>query len=167
MNTRGPVLIAVGLVLAGCAGLGANNPSDQGAATRTAVPSATAPAAPAGGAPADLSTRTDDQGAVVFTATPLNLDGSGDTLDFDVTMNTHSVDVGWDLAARSVLRTDAGVEVQAVSWPVGSGHHYGGTLSFPASTPEGVPVLQGASVLTLVIRDTDVPERVFTWNLDS
>ena len=111
--------------------------------------------------------QTDDQGAVVFTATPLNLDAPGDTLDFDVTMNTHSVDVAWDLAAQSLLRTDTGVEVQAESWPIGSGHHYAGTLSFPAHTADGASVLEGASVLTLVIRDTDVPVRLFTWDLES
>lgn len=96
--------------------------------------------------------------------TPLNIDPPGASLDFDVSMNTHSVDLAWDLAAQSVLKTDTGLEVVGLSWPVGNGHHYAGTLSFPA-TAEGQPLLDGAATLTLLIRDTDVPERVFTWEL--
>jgi hypothetical protein len=152
------------ILLAGCSSPVVTSSAGSKTATRTAVPSATAQTAVE---PTEGETRTDEQGAVVFTATPLNADAAGDTLDFEVTMNTHSVDVAWDLAARSVLRTDTGVEVQAVSWPIGSGHHYSGTMSFPGRTADGASILEGATVLTLVIRDTDVPERVFTWELES
>jgi hypothetical protein len=75
------------------------------------------------------------------------------------------VDLSWDLAAQSILRTDGGLEVQGTSWPVGNGHHYGGTLEFPARTEAGEALLEGARTLSLVIRDTDVAERVFTWEL--
>jgi hypothetical protein len=109
--------------------------------------------------------RADSQGAVKFVVTPLNLAASGETLDFDVSMNTHSVSVSWDLAAQSVLKTDTGLEMKGLSWPVGGGHHYGGTLTFPAKTPDGKALLEGAQTLTLTIRDTDVPERVFVWEL--
>ena len=109
--------------------------------------------------------RTDSQGAVEFVVTPLNLTTPGETLDFDVSMNTHSVDVSWNLAAQSVLKTDTGLEVKGLSWPVGSGHHYQGTLTFPAKTAEGKTLLDGATTLTLTLRDTDVPERVFVWEL--
>jgi len=68
----------------------------------------------------------------------LNLIAPVETLDFDVTMDTHSVDLSWDLAAQSTLATDAGVEVKGLSWPVGNGHHYEGTLSFPLKTADGV-----------------------------
>jgi hypothetical protein len=119
----------------------------------------------AGSAPAGELARTDTQGAVEFVLTPLNLDAAGATLDFDVSMNTHSVDLGWDLAAQSVLSTDTGLEVTGQSWPVGSGHHYEGTLSFPVSAAGGEALLDGAATLTLTIRDTDVPERSFTWDL--
>lgn len=110
--------------------------------------------------------RSDAQGAVEFVVKPLNLGAAGATLDFDVSMNTHSVDLGWDLAAQSLLTTNTGLEVMGQSWPVGSGHHYEGTLSFPVLTADGAPLLEGAATLTLTIRDTDVPERVFTWELE-
>jgi hypothetical protein len=109
--------------------------------------------------------RSDTQGAVGFVVTPLNLAAPGATLDFDVSMNTHSIDLGWDLAARSRLVTDTGLEVSGQSWPVGSGHHYEGTLSFPATTAEGQSLLDGAARLTLSISGTDVAERLFTWEL--
>jgi hypothetical protein len=97
--------------------------------------------------------------------TPLNLAVPGETLDFDVSMNTHSVDLGWNLAALSTLSTDAGLAVQGVSWPVGSGHHYEGTLTFPAKTGDGRALLEGAKTLTLTIRDAGAAERVFVWEL--
>ena len=118
---------------------------------------------PAGAAP-DL-VRTDAQGAVEFAVTPLNLTSPGETLDFDISLNTHSVDLVWDLAAQSTLRTDAGLEVKGQNWPVGSGHHYDGKLTFPAQTPDGTSLLTGAKKLTLIVRDAGAPERVFTWDL--
>lgn len=141
------------LALTGCAVQPASPP---GPGVSTAAPSAPAVAALA---------RTDVQGAVEFVVTPLNLTAPNATLDFDVSMNTHSIDLGWDLAALSTLRTDAGVEVAGQTWPVGSGHHYDATLSFPATTADGRALLDGAATLTLTIRNTDVAERVFIWEL--
>ena len=102
---------------------------------------------------------------MTFEVTPIGLSVAAETLEFEVVMNTHSVDLAWDLAAQSVLRTDTGLEVQALSWPLGSGHHYSGTLTFPSRSADGAPLLDGAQVLTLIIRDTDVPERTFTWEV--
>jgi hypothetical protein len=109
--------------------------------------------------------RLDEQGAVVFEVTPLNLGTPADTLDFDVAMNTHSVDLGMDLAALSTLSTDNGVVVQASKWDaVPGGHHVEGTLIFP-SAQDGTSILEGASKLTLTIVDVDAPSRVFEWEL--
>lgn len=109
--------------------------------------------------------QTDQQGAVTFAVSPLNLSAPGKTLDFNVSMNTHSVNLGWNLAAQSTLATDTGRQVQGQSWPIGNGHHYQGTLSFPAETADGARLLDGAKRLTLTIRGTDVAERVFIWDL--
>lgn len=162
MKTTAVSLGLLAFLLAGCSTATLGGPAGAATVTRTAVPSATAAVRIE---PAEGQTRTDDQGAVVFAVTPLNLESPGDTLDFEVVMETHSVDLGWDLATLSVLRTDSGQEVQATVWPIGSGHHYSGTLSFLATAAGGKPILDGASVLTLTIRDTDVPERVFVWDL--
>lgn len=116
------------------------------------------------GATDDL-TRTDEQGAVVVKVKPLNLSNPGETLDFDVSMNTHSVNLSMDLATLAELTTGDGRRVRAVKWdgPAG-GHHAEGKLSFPA-TQGGVPVTEGATQVTLTLRNVDAPERVFTWDL--
>lgn len=132
------------------------------ASTSVVLPSATpvSPAAPA----ADLP-RTDSQGSVEFVVTPLNLSQRGETLDFDVAMNTHSVNLSWNLAAQSKLTTDTGMEVKGQGWPVGGGHHDSGTLSFPAKGVDGTPLLAGAKKLTLTIQNAGAPERTFVWDL--
>ncbi len=163
MRLKIPLLLSITLValllLAACS-------SQPAVPTPLPTTAPTQAATQAGKSPAPDLARTDGQGAVEFAVTPLNLSAPGATLDFDVSMNTHSVDLGWDLAAQSTLATDTGLKVPALSWPVGSGHHYDGTLSFPATSADGKALLAGAKTLTLTIRDTDVPERVFTWDLN-
>jgi len=111
-------------------------------------------------------TRMDQQGAVVVEITPLNLATQADTLEFDVSMNTHSVNLSMDLAKLATLTTDTGVSIQAVSWaaPRG-GHHISGKLIFP-SMQDGKPVLEGASKLTITILNVDATSRVFEWELN-
>jgi len=166
MTRRVVFLLASALLLAACSAPSA------GESAATAEPPPVSPATsiadvptPADNpTPASLS-RTDTQGAVEFVVEPLNLNDPGDTLDFTVTMDTHSLDLGWDLAALSMLESGSGSQVGATGWPVGGGHHYAGTLSFPRFEPDGEDLLAGASVLRLIIRGTDVPERVFTWEI--
>ena len=107
--------------------------------------------------------RVDEQGAVEIVITPINLNDPGETLDFQVSMNTHSVDLSMDLATLATLETDTGHAVEAALWdaPRG-GHHVQGTLSFPDSL-DGKLLLDGVTRLTLIIRDIDAPERVFVW----
>ena len=140
---------------------------DQGAMAGLATPTdpSTQPSpTPEAVAAQDLA-RTDSQGAVTMAITPLNLSAPGETLDFEVAMDTHSVDLSMDLATLAVLSADNGRMVQATAWeaPQG-GHHVSGKLSFPASAG-GVAVLEGAAQVTLTVRGVDVPERVFVWEL--
>ena len=109
--------------------------------------------------------REDAQGNVVVIVTPLNLGQSGETLNFDVVMDTHSVDLKMDLTALAELTTDNGLAVKPIKWdaPMG-GHHVSGTLSFPA-TIDGAPLLEGVTTLTLTLLNVDAPERIFTWQL--
>ena len=107
--------------------------------------------------------KADDQGQVSVVVTPLNLNKAWETIDFRVEMNTHSVDLAMDLAALATITTDNGVTVQAIQWdgPAG-GHHVSGMLSFP-TVVDWVPVLEGATKVTLTLVEVDVPERVFKW----
>ncbi len=106
-------------------------------------------------------------GAIVVEITPVDLAASGDTLAFNVSLETHSVDLSMDLAAVSALTTDTGRSVNALSWdaPKG-GHHVSGTLIFPANI-DGARVLSGASKLTITITGLDAPTRTFAWDLSS
>ena len=124
----------------------------------TAVPTQTVEPQP------DL-TKSDAQGSVTVEVKPENLDKPGDALIFDVSMNTHSVDLGMDLTQLAVLTTDTGKTVQALKWdaPRG-GHHVAGKLSFPAAL-DGKKLLDGASSFTITINNVDVPARIFTWQL--
>jgi len=110
-------------------------------------------------------TRTDEQGMVVVEVTPINLGTPADSIEFEVSMNTHSVDLSMDLAALATLTTDTGQSVAAAKWEAPSGgHHVSGTLIFP-SAQEGRSILEGAGKLTLTIVDLDAPSRLFEWDL--
>ncbi len=110
-------------------------------------------------------TRTDQQGAITVEVKPLNLDNPSGQLEFDVVMDTHSVDLSMDLTTLATLTTDTGITVQATVWdaPRG-GHHVEGKLIFPA-VKDGRSILEGAGKLTLTIVDVDAPSRIFDWLL--
>ena len=107
---------------------------------------------------------SDSQGAVTISIEPINLDNPGQTLDFDVKMDTHSIDLGMDISKLSILSIASGKTVEAVKWnaPMG-GHHVEGTLSFPA-TINGMPLLENSEEITIRIIDVDAPARIFKWN---
>jgi hypothetical protein len=113
----------------------------------------------------EFATLSDKQGAVSVDVTPLNLASATDTLDFNVVLDTHSVELSMDLATRATLTTDTGISVEPTLWdaPLG-GHHVKGRLIFPV-TKDGRPVLEGATKLTLTIVNVDVPARIFEWDL--
>ena len=98
---------------------------------------------------------------VTVDVTPITF-AVGQPTKFEVSMNTHSVDLGVDMTAVSTLTDDQGKEYRPVSWDGDGpgGHHRSGVLEFPAL--EGTP-----KSVTLVIRDiAKVPERVFQWDLE-
>ena len=152
-----PLLLTLTLVLAACAPSQASTDqtNPQPASVSTEPPQADA---------GDL-TRTDQQGTVTVEATPLNLENPSEQLEFDVVLDTHSVDLSMDLATLATLTTDTGETVQATLWdaPRG-GHHVEGKLLFPV-TQDGKSILEGAGKLTLTIANVDAPSRVFEWEL--
>ena len=89
---------------------------------------------------------------VEFKVTPLSAS------EFQIEINTHSVDLGFDLTQISVLYDDLGNEYAPLRWegsPPGS-HHRSGILIFPT-------IDDSAKLINLVI--TDSAERKFTWSL--
>ena len=113
----------------------------------------------------DSATRMDDQGAIIFEVTPLNLDQTVESLEFNIVLTTHSIDLSMDLATTATLTTDTGVSVNSTLWdaPRG-GHHVEGKLIFPAAQ-DGKSILDGATKITLTITNVDAPTRIFEWEL--
>ncbi len=165
-------LALLALILAACSGAqptaGPAATATQPTAAPTQTPAATQ-AKPAAPAPTGNLTQSAEAGAVTVDITPLNLgDAKASTLDFKVVMDTHSVELGGDLAKLAVLKIGDN-EVTTKLWqaPSGGGHHVEGTLSFPGTTAAGKPILEGANSITVVIRNlAGVPERKFAWNLE-
>ncbi len=157
-----PALLILSLVLAACSAISAPLPPSTSAQDiPQPAPVSTESASPAN----DSATRIDEQGAIIVEITPLNLDSLTDTLEFDLALTTHSIDLSMDLATLSTLTTDSGITVQAALWdaPRG-GHHVEGKLIFPAMQ-DGKSILDGASELTLTITNFDAPSRIFEWDL--
>lgn len=158
----GFTLVACGSAQAGSSNSGIANAKSQPTAIQ--APAIQAAATQIKTNSVDL-VRTDSQGAVEFSVQPLNLDSPGDAITFDVSMNTHSVDLSMDLSALATLSTDNGYSVQGVSWDGAlGGHHVSGKLTFPPSV-DGKSILDGATKLTLSIKNVDAPERIFIWDL--
>lgn len=147
------VVVLPALFLAACSGWPAGvTPPDHGVGEMVSDP---------------FKTVVNEQGGVSVAITPLNLSAAATTLDFEVALDTHSVDLSMDMATLATLAADTGRQATATRWdaPRG-GHHVVGVLSFPAII-DGVSLLDGASRLTITLRNVDVPERTFTWDVSS
>lgn len=143
--------------------------AERAVAVSTSAPSSggatDAPAAASEAAPNEL-TRTNDERSVVVEVTPLNLAGSGPTLDFQVALNTHSVELDYDLTKLAVLRDDRGNEYRPAAWGgARGGHHMSAVLTFEGRSEIVKP---GMQYLELELKDiAQVPSRVFRWELAS
>lgn len=93
-------------------------------------------------------------GAIAVEATPLTTDELLD-IAFAVTLETHSVELDFDLAERATL-TIGEFNVPATSWSPNapSGHHVEGTLHFTIDHP-GHAALAEADAVTLELQDID------------
>lgn len=116
--------------------------------------------------------RSSYEGPVSIDLTYLSpTEGQADgALTFEVRINTHSVDLDqYDLAKLSRLEVDGGASVEPLGWfnPGGGGHHRYGQLRFPASRPDGSPLVgSGARYIEVVIQGVGgVAERRFRWEL--
>lgn len=105
-------------------------------------------------------------GGVTVSATYLGR--SGETIRFQVKLDTHSADLsGFDLKNSVALRNDGGTAVRPMDPRAVGGHHAEGELAFPATDSNGRAVAgDGAQYLELVVLNlAGIPERVLRWDL--
>ena len=125
--------------------------------------SATSPAAsePASspGESAGTTTRTSEGGQVTVV---VDWAGPDDQAVFDISLDTHSVDLDALDLSDAVLRNDRGETLAAQSWaaPKG-GHHREGALAFEGNA---TPFFAGTAWIELVLSGVgDLPERTLRW----
>lgn len=129
----------------------------------TGTATATSPAAaPTGGAEQSV-----EGGGVTVKVAPLTLTTEdAATLDFALSLDTHTVELNYDLAQLAVLTDNLGNEYTPAAWTPekSDGHHVGGLLSFG----DRATILQdGVTELALNVKDVaGVAERQFTWTIE-
>ncbi len=107
--------------------------------------------------PKTLPIITATQDSIDFVVTP-SLSPEGQVA-FEISINTHSGSLDFDLIRVSTLKDDSGNLYTPLSWegsPPG-GHHRSGNLTFP-------PVGQ-SDTLTLIITGVGTKDRVFLWDI--
>ena len=98
-----------------------------------------------------------DQGDVAIKVKPLSLK-SGSEVKFQLSLDTHSVELNYDLVEKSSLTDDQGRTLKPISWDGGSGgHHLSGKLVFPDTDK--------VKTLELVISGIDGVDRKFKWEI--
>ena len=100
-----------------------------------------------------LQTLANSQNNVEFQVTPLSAS------EFQIVMNTHSVNLDFDLTEISILYDDIGNAYNPLKWEGSEpgGHHRQGILMFPS-------VNANIKSIKLVIKDSTT--RDFNWNLE-
>lgn len=108
---------------------------------------------------APIAMQSSTVSGVTVNATPIAL--SGERWEFEIVLETHSGDLGDDLAKSTTLVADNGAALSPVAWrgdPPG-GHHRKGVLEFKAVTPPP------ARLELRIVRAGEPAPRVFSWPL--
>ena len=125
--------------------------------------STTAAPASSPGESASASTRTSEGGQVTAV---VDWAGPDEGAVFEVTLDTHSVDLDALDLSDAVLRNDRSESLSAQPWaaPKG-GHHREGALTFDG---DAAPFFDGAKWIELVLSGIgDLPERTLRWEIGS
>lgn len=144
--------------------MGAGGMGQMGAgAPLTGTVTTESPAAAATAAPE----QSVEGGGVTVKVTPLTLSAADAVaLDFAVSLDTHTVELNYDLAQLALLRDNLGNEYTPAAWTPeqSGGHHVGGLLSFA----DRATILQsGVTELTLDVTGiAGVPSRLFVWSVE-
>ncbi len=154
------LLVAVTVLISACSPAA---PQSSGPAASSTV-AGQSPAVAAGQSPSSAvgqMTQTSDGGQVTVVATWA---GPSTGAVFDMTLDTHSVDLDAMDLADAVLRSDRGQTLSALPWtaPLG-GHHRAGMLQFGG---DAASFFAGAQWVELVLTGIgELPERTLRWDL--
>lgn len=137
-------------------------------ACSAAGPAASAPASSPGesasaASATSASSRTSEGGQVTVV---VDWAGPDSGAVFDVSLDTHSVDLDPLDLSDAVLRNDRSETLPVQPWvaPKG-GHHREGALAFNG---DAVPFFDGANWIELVLQGVgDIPERTLRWEIGS
>ncbi len=103
--------------------------------------------------------KSDDLGVVSATVTPLELSPNAGEWKFDVVLNTHSVELDWDMVKVSTLVDDRGNTYSPQKWEGAlSGHHREGVLIFK-------PIVPAPKSVELTIAGGGLPAKSFAWSI--
>ena len=105
-----------------------------------------------------LSPQSKTMGAVEVEIKPVSVQ-SGKDVVFELSMNTHSVELNYDYTQIAMLTDDSGNTYKLATWTGGnSGHHLSGQLIF--TSLNGDP-----KQLTLTLEGVDNETEDFNWQL--
>lgn len=112
-------------------------------------------------APAQWERQVSTAGGVEVSAAPGDLSENASSLDFEISLDTHSVELNYDMVAGAALADETGKEYKPFLWEGAEpgGHHRSGILKFNRISPHPKNV-------TLILRGIGgVPETRFTWTI--
>lgn len=150
MNTK--MFFVILLVIAGAVifGLSAKPKQEISAATSSKIETSEQVAA--------QSSQTKSMGAVEVEVTPKTIE-SGKDIVFQISLNTHSVELDYDYTKIATLADEQGNTYKTTTWTGGnSGHHLEGELVFAALS-------QSPKELTLTLEGIDNKSETFIWKL--
>ena len=106
-----------------------------------------------------LAAQTSQTDGVSIQVTPINVAVTASEWKFAVTLDTHSGNLGDDVAAEAFLVDGAGTARPALGWDGDSpgGHHRRGVLRFAALSP------QPAQIELHIRRASEPAARTFRW----
>lgn len=145
------------LIVVSLAACGGTIPAPTATGSAQGASASNVPNSDAGAA---FAAQTVEGGSVTVKVTPLKMKINA-PLEFDIVMDTHSVDLAGDMLKAVILRDDSGMEFTPTAWngPGGGGHHREGKIKF-------APLTMSTKSLTLVVKNiAGVPERVYKWDV--
>ena len=102
--------------------------------------------------------QTKTMGAVEVEVKPVSIEREKDMV-FELSMNTHSVELNYDYTQIATLTDDFGNSYKPKRWTGGSsGHHLSGQLIF-------APLAENPKKLTLTVDGVDNKVESFSWQL--